>query len=218
LHRLPESKRDFLSFWLNVENNSFNFIADIDKEDKKIMGLKKIIGKNVVEIALAEESQQPAGKAFASEAESMISMLNGEIKELKTRNAELEKEAEGKRQAAKKLERKTESDKELPAELARKVNKERLDMHYNMAVVYDKNGMYKDAEREYLKCLEIDPNDADVHYNLGILYDDKLNNDHRAANHYKKFLELRPMGDNATQVRVWLTRIELEDRVGKETR
>lgn len=103
-------------------------------------------------------------------------------------------------------------------EIKRKTNKERLNMHYNLAVVYDRNGLYKDAEREYLKCLEIDPKDADVHYNLGILYDDKLNNNGRAMEHYEKFLLLRPMGDNAELVRQWKFHVELEQRIGSEVR
>ena len=91
-------------------------------------------------------------------------------------------------------------------------------MHFNLGVVYDKNNMSLDAEREYLKCLHIDPKDAGVHYNMGILYDDKLNENHKALLHYKKFLELHPMGDTAERVRDWITRIEVENRLGKEMR
>ena len=113
---------------------------------------------------------------------------------------------------------KADSEEGLPKALKQKIDKERLDMHYNLAVVYDSNGMYKDAEREYLKCLKIDPNDAGVHYNLGILYDDKLNQNNRAKNQYMKYLALRPMGENVTQVRQWITDIELSERLGNDVR
>jgi len=76
----------------------------------------------------------------------------------------------------------------------------------------------KHAEREYLKCLRIDPDDSAVHYNLGILYDDKLNDDRKAEQHYRKYLELKPMGENPMQVRQWLIDIQLEKRLGEETR
>ncbi|MBI5150033.1 MAG: hypothetical protein HZA28_04595, partial [Candidatus Omnitrophica bacterium] len=46
-------------------------------------------------------------------------------------------------------------------------DKQKLDMHFNLAVAYDKTGMYEAEEGEYLECLKIDPNDANVHYNLG---------------------------------------------------
>ncbi len=105
-----------------------------------------------------------------------------------------------------------------PEELRIKLNKERLEMHYNLAIVYEKNGMYDDAEREYLKCLKIDPKDPGVHYNLGILYDDKLNKNSKAMDHYWKFLLYRPIGETAERVRDWITKLELEKRLGKEVR
>ena len=98
------------------------------------------------------------------------------------------------------------------------VNKERLDMHFNLAVIYEKARLYKDAEREYLKCLKIDSTDAGVYYNLGILYDDKLNSNHKALVNYNKYLELRPKGEKPHLVREWITNIELEQRIGPETR
>jgi tetratricopeptide (TPR) repeat protein len=108
-------------------------------------------------------------------------------------------------------------EKEL-SEVKSKTAKERMDMHYNLAVVFEKNGMYEDAEREYLKCLKIDPNDADVHYNLGILYDDKLNNNAKAIEHYNSFLKLRPIGKDAQLVRQWILMAEQEKRIGAEMR
>jgi tetratricopeptide (TPR) repeat protein len=192
-------------------------MADIDSKDKKISDLKSIIEKQMVEINVAEEAEK-SGSGLACKAEAIFSKLNDKAKELRDRKKSLEKELRDAKEAEKDAKRKAESEKKMPAELQRVITKERLEMHYNLAVVYDKNGIYKDAEREYLKCLDIDPKDAGAHYNLGILYDDKLNNNHKASTHYKRYLELRPMGDNATQVRGWLTHIEFEERVGIDTR
>ncbi|MFA5148784.1 MAG: tetratricopeptide repeat protein [Candidatus Omnitrophota bacterium] len=99
-----------------------------------------------------------------------------------------------------------------------KTDKERLDMHFNLAVVYEKNGMYADAEREYYKCLQIDPNDAEVHYNLGILYDDRMNKTSAALVHYRRYLELRPKGESSEEVRQWIFNAEQEARLGVEAR
>lgn len=121
-------------------------------------------------------------------------------------------------QNAKAARRKAQQAVKAPEELRTRVNKERIDMHFNLAVLYDKNGLYRDAEREYLKCLRIDPKDAGVHYNIAILYDDKVNNNSKAMYHYRKFLALRPMGDTAERVRDWITKLELENRLGKELR
>ena len=78
--------------------------------------------------------------------------------------------------------------------------------------------MYKEARQEYLKCLAINPNDANVHYNLAILYDDKLNMNAKAIEHYQKYLELRPIGEDAEKVKTWMLHAEQEDRLGRDTR
>jgi tetratricopeptide (TPR) repeat protein len=100
---------------------------------------------------------------------------------------------------------------EQAREEVRRVNdREKRDMHYNMAVVYMKEGRFRDAEAEYLKALRLDPADADVHYNLGILYDDELEDKVRAVIHYRRYLALRPNGPDVDQVKAWLLDIEMK--------
>ncbi|MFA6355855.1 MAG: tetratricopeptide repeat protein [Candidatus Omnitrophota bacterium] len=115
-----------------------------------------------------------------------------------------------------------QKDKQAAAAQAKKMkiktDKERLDMHFNLAVVYEKNGMYADAEREYYKCLSIDPNDPEVHYNLAILYDDRMNKTSAALVHYRRYLELRPKGESSEEVRQWIFNAEQEARLGVEAR
>ena len=81
---------------------------------------------------------------------------------------------------------------------------ERVDMHYNLAVIFTKNRLFGDAEREYRKCLDANPDDADVHYNLGILYEEHLKDDLRALKHYEKFVRLRPGSPETPQVKRWI--------------
>jgi len=75
-------------------------------------------------------------------------------------------------------------------------------------VLHDKRGNYRDAEREYLRCLEFDPQDQDAHFNLGILYQDKLRDPARAREHYQAFLTLAPDGSDAERVRGWLAALD----------
>jgi len=89
-------------------------------------------------------------------------------------------------------------------------NREKRDMHYNMAAVYARDGRYREAEREYLQALEIDPADAACHFNLGILYDDRLDDKRRAAIHYRRYVKLAPHAPDVDQVKVWLMKIEME--------
>ncbi len=86
---------------------------------------------------------------------------------------------------------------------------ERRDHHYNMAVVFAKEGKYEEAEAEYKEALKIDPGDADVHYNLGILYDDDLKQPDKAVIHYDRYLRLRPDAPDADTVNEWLMRIRM---------
>lgn len=95
------------------------------------------------------------------------------------------------------------------------IDREKLKMHYNLAVYYDSAGLYEEAEREYLKAVSIDPADADVHYNLGILYDDALNDNSKAIYHYKRFLQLRPKASGSDKVKAWILRAESDERLGK---
>jgi len=88
-------------------------------------------------------------------------------------------------------------------------DREKRDMHYNMAAVYVREGRFHDAETEYLRALRIDPTDADVHYNLAILYDDELKNSSKAIMHYKRYLKLNPHGSDADLVRDWLMKLDM---------
>ncbi|MCK5711809.1 MAG: tetratricopeptide repeat protein, partial [Hyphomicrobiaceae bacterium] len=96
------------------------------------------------------------------------------------------------------------------------IAEQKLKLHYNLALAYDRRGMYKKEEREYIKCLKINPNDANVHYNLAILYDDKLNYNNKAVKHYEIFLKLRPSGTDVEKVKDWMLYAEQEDRLGAE--
>lgn len=88
-------------------------------------------------------------------------------------------------------------------------DKEKRDMHYNMAAVYAKEGRYRDAEGEYLKALRIDPSDADSHYNLAILYDDEFQDKRKAAMHYRSYLKLRPNAPDVDGVKNWLMEADM---------
>ena len=136
------------------------------------------------------------------------------LKAIKDENKELIRKMLATEETRKRVER----EKEELAELKKVMVDERLNIHYNLAVVFDKNGMYEDAEREYLKCLKIDPHDTDVLYNLGILCDDKLNKETMAEIYYKKFLKLRSKGEDATRVREWLFNLEQTQRIGVQVR
>ncbi len=191
---------------------------EIKAYDTEIRGLKQIIEKEVhqIEASMAEAAGPKRG--LADEARAALARVRDEVDSLRAKNAELEKKVKDALQEARDADRKAELDRRLPEELERDMKKEKLNMHYNLGVLYEEAGRYKDAEREYLKCLKINPEDAGVHYNLGILYDDDLNDNRKALYYYRQYLKYRPMGENTMLVRGWITDIELENRLGREVR
>jgi tetratricopeptide (TPR) repeat protein len=83
--------------------------------------------------------------------------------------------------------------------------KEKAPQHYyNLAVIYEDAGRYKEAVREYKKTLDLVPDNADIHYNLGIIYDDYLQDNEKANFYYGRYLELYPDAPDADIVREWM--------------
>ena len=79
-----------------------------------------------------------------------------------------------------------------------------LKRYYNLALIYENEGRYKEAAEEYEKTLELNPDDADIHYNLAIVYDDHLQKNDLAILHYKRYLELSPNAQDAGAVKEWM--------------
>jgi len=147
--------------------------------------------------------------------EQKVETLTGEVSRrdvvLMAREREIEAarmELERREYRLRKAERMNELLETARVEVSRVDHREKRDMHYNMAVVYAKEGRARDAEMEYLKALRLDPGDADVHYNLGILYEDALQDPRKASVHYRRYLMLKPAAPDADQVRTWLLQID----------
>jgi len=140
-------------------------------------------------------------KTTVAEREAVIRVR---AKEIDTLESALEKEKRRANLAVKAFEKIEENRSDV--ELA---EGEKRDHHYNMAIVYAKEGKYREAEAEYRAALDIDPADADIHYNLGILYDDDLKQPDRAAIHYDRYLKLRPDAPDVDAVNEWLMRIRM---------
>ena len=67
---------------------------------------------------------------------------------------------------------------------------ETADMHYNLGVFYTERKKYKQAAQEFLKAVEIKPDDATSNYNLGFIYAEYLKNKPKAIEHFKQYLWL----------------------------
>ncbi|MBA4389193.1 MAG: hypothetical protein C0404_14565 [Verrucomicrobia bacterium] len=140
-----------------------------------------------------------------TDAEQKEAELVAKQKDLETLKSEL-KLREQRLVKAEKMSRIMEKARE---EILQASDSEKRDMHYNMGVVYAKEGRHEDAEKEYLQALRIDPTDAASHYNLGVLYDDVFRDKKRAAMHYRRYMKLSPHASDIDAVKSWLMRIEI---------
>ncbi len=111
---------------------------------------------------------------------------------------------------------KSDLDKSL-AELSsynmdrQKMRSETATMHYNLAVILTNQQNYEAAIREYLKVLELRPDDAESHYNLGIIYDDYAKNHEKAIEHYRQFVRVSPDSPETNKVKMWLKEKEVNN-------
>ncbi len=149
------------------------------------------------------EQEIAALRAALAQRASAATTANTEVETLRL---ELEKREDRLRKA----ERMAALLEEAHEKVLRASQMEKRDLHYNLGVIYAREGRPKDAEREYLCAFRLDPRDADVHFNLGILYEEALGNKARAILHYRKYLALNPGAPDADKVRGWIQRLETE--------
>lgn len=145
---------------------------------------------------------------LTQERETLTNQLRGREEDLQTLKVELER----REYRLAKAERVAEVLEKARTDVQQAGNREKQNMHYNMALVYARESKFSDAENEYLQALRIDPTDADVHYNLGILYDDELKQPEKAVMHYRRYLQLNPGGPDADRVRNWLMKLEMNNQ------
>ncbi len=219
--QLKEAQYDQEYFKRKAKNAS----ADKLMREAKIQDLEE--RTLAAESKLTEiEDELKTKTAKTSLQESEIMVLREEKSKLEQKLIKyIEKIIEGDRPGLKdiKLEKRDEFTYQylpegLKVKSKREIDQQKLDMHYNLAIAYDRRRMYKEERKEYLKCLKINPKDANVHYNLAILYDDKLNMNDKAIHHYKKFIQLRPIGEGVAKVKDWILRAEQETRLGPQMR
>lgn len=163
---------------------------------------KELIERLVPQVATLEQQST----ALAQERQVLTNRLLQHDQDLQTLKVELER----REHRLAKAERVADVLEKARTEVLRAGDREKLNMHYNMASVYARDGKFAEAENEYLQALRIDPADADVHYNLGILYDDEMKQPEKAMVHYRRYLQLNPHGPDADHVRTWLMKLEMQ--------
>jgi tetratricopeptide (TPR) repeat protein len=193
-------------------------------EHKNVLLQDKLVdvdGDRTKAVQLCEQLKRRYERTLAQTAESQRA-LRVEIAELKTTVAEREAVIRVRAKEVDMLESALEKERRrasLAVQAFEKIEENRSDVqlsqqekrdhHYNMAIVYAKEGKFREAEAEYKAALNVDPGDPDIHYNLGILYDDDLRQPDKALTHYDRYLKLRPDAPDADTVSEWIMRIKM---------
>ncbi len=85
--------------------------------------------------------------------------------------------------------------------------------HYNLGNIMFRSKMVDEAITHYERALELNPSDPWIHHNLGVLYDYYQKNDEAAMLHYREYLRLKPVEEEANEVRTRLLDRELSQYV-----
>ena len=92
--------------------------------------------------------------------------------------------------------------------------KETAEMHYNMGVFFTDNRQFPQAEKEYLRALDFDPNNLKVHYNLGYLYAEDMDKHDKAMFHLQKYLQLDPNARESEAIRSYIAERQVWNSTG----
>jgi tetratricopeptide (TPR) repeat protein len=91
-------------------------------------------------------------------------------------------------------------------QLEEKGEKEQLcPLYNNLGWLYTEKKKFKEAEKAYLKAVNLNPNYANAYYNLGLLYDLHLKDELGAIECFEKYVELK--GERTASVKKRLAEI-----------
>lgn len=82
-----------------------------------------------------------------------------------------------------------------------KIREELTNLYYMMGNAMFENKNYEGAIKEYKKALDWNPTHSYAHHNLAVIYDYYLDDHPKAAFHYEKYMELKPLEEAAHHIR-----------------
>jgi len=180
--RFPESARQLQVDKLKKENERINAHNEQLKSDKKKL---QDINARLEKINTQLEAK---AKAFflqvkdIEQAKEQIRQLSGVLNTFTTERSALLKDIEQKK-----------------AEIAR-LMRENTALYATAGDALMRVGLTDEAVEAYNNVLRLDPRNAQAHYKLGFLYRRSMNNNNRAAYHFKKYLSLEPKAKNRKEV------------------
>ncbi|MFH1046511.1 MAG: hypothetical protein V1727_06080 [Candidatus Omnitrophota bacterium] len=149
--------------------------------------------ESLVEVMQQMEQRIKASEAKASELMTEITRKDAEAQRLNLNIATLESDYKALASENNYLKDKVVK---MPSEFAglahenKKLKRQTADMHYNLGVFYTQNKEFKRAGLEFMKAVELRPDDASAHYNLGYIFAEHLMDQPKAVEHFKEYLRI----------------------------
>ncbi|MCI0438119.1 MAG: tetratricopeptide repeat protein, partial [Chloroflexi bacterium] len=170
--------------------------------------------KQLKERMAKQRLQRKKGVAALREARSQLKQLEGREARLGKELPEVRKRLETLQERYAKVlsENKTLKfrSRHVPADVTamarehERLLKDLADTHYNMGVLFTRNGDYNRAAAEFLKAVELKPKDADAHYNLGLIYAEHLSDPDKAMTYFRRYLDINPRARDASWVKQYI--------------
>ncbi|MBI2094975.1 MAG: tetratricopeptide repeat protein [Candidatus Omnitrophica bacterium] len=86
--------------------------------------------------------------------------------------------------------------------------------HYNLGVLFMKQGRHTEAVNEFERTIRLNPSHAYAHYNLAVLHDAYLQNFDKAIGYYQDYIRLLPKASDAKKVEYRLFQLNLSKEAG----
>jgi tetratricopeptide (TPR) repeat protein len=203
-----------------------NILAQVkvayDERNKALEELAAIKAKtgNLVSNQEVLEQKVQGAEQEKAELSEKISQLENESKELAGQLESLQNLTRTLTQENQELLNRNRVIQDIPLQIPKnmmavvkerdRLIKESADMHYNLGVLLTKNGDYRNAHAEFLRAIQLRPNDSASYFNLGKINADYFKDKEKAITFFQKYLHLEPKADDRgwvegfiSQMRAW---------------
>lgn len=200
----------------NVKAQNTLLANQIRELQAQIEALKKESGAKDAELRKREEDLKNQLDLLEKErqASDRVKVEAGEqVKAFEEENARLqtfldESVLKGEKKNLRKVVKEASKTNKRAVKALSKSESARMDMknelaeqYYTIGNMYFDKQQYRKAASNYRKALKMNPNDSWAHHNVAVIYDYYFHKSKKAIYHYKKYLRLKPLEEEAWDVR-----------------
>lgn len=210
---------------MTIENNvSRSRIRNLEKRVEEAEALKEnqssvVKEKNELITELEEEKRDIYSKGINVQKQLENAAYQNELLRSILDKSILEEERDDYKNLIVNLEEKSESavnNLALTRLENEKIKSELSAVYFRLGNVLFDAKNYRGALAEYQKAIEWNPSDSWTHHNMAIIYDFYLDDHPMAIYHYKKYLDFKPVEEEANKIRERVLNLELLRKVVPE--